>query len=100
MAGIGEFAAGLGDGAAEGTCGVHPSLNDGLCIGHGLLMAGVIGHAAGQFGNPGDEGATGLAPADDGFRAHVTRCRIGISGEIRGPAAPDVAWLVRLWVEC
>ena len=40
--GRGGFAARLRDGAAKGACGVAPFPDDGLRIGHGLLIAGAI----------------------------------------------------------
>ena len=60
----------FGDFAAEGTSGVDPFLDDDLRVGHGLLVGGAVGHAAGKFRHFDDEGVVRLAPIDDEFVAH------------------------------
>ena len=76
--GVGEPAAWFRDGAAKGARGVHPLLNDDLCISDRFLIGRTVGHAAGKLGHLGDEAFVGLAPVDDEFVAHITRSRIGI----------------------
>jgi hypothetical protein len=45
----------------------------------GLGLGRVVGRAAGEFGNFGDEGVVGLDPGDDGGELHG-RGRISESG--------------------
>ena len=75
--GVGEFAFGFGDRASEGLGGFNPLGDDGLGVGDGFFVGGSVGHAAGEFGDFHEEGLIFLAPVDDEFVAHVSRCRVG-----------------------
>ena len=78
VSGVGEFAFGFGDGVVEGDRGFDPLGDDDLGVCDGFLVGGAIGHAAGEFGDFNEEGLVFLAPVDDEFVAHVSRCRVGI----------------------
>jgi hypothetical protein len=71
--GVGEFAFGLGDGAAEGLGGFDPFGDDGLGVGDGFFVGGSVGHAAGEFWDFNEEGLIFFAPVDDEFVSHVSR---------------------------
>ena len=74
--GVGEFAFGFGDGAAEGFCGFDPLGYDGLGVGGGFLVSGSVGHAAGKSWDFDEKGLIFLAPVDDEFVAHVSRLAV------------------------
>ena len=76
--GVGEFAFGFRNGASESLGGFHPLGDDDLGVGDGFFVGGSVGHAAGEFGDFHEEGLIFLAPVDDEFVAHVSRCRVGV----------------------
>ena len=74
--GVGEFAFGFGDGAVEGAGGFDPLGNDRLGVGDSFFVGSAVGHAAGEFGDLDQERVVFLAPVDDEFVAHVSRCLV------------------------
>src|SRR3954452_1497946 len=70
--GVGQFASGDGDWAAQFTGGVDPFPRDALDGGKGLGFCATVGHASREFGNLGEEGLVGVAPVNDDFVLHLS----------------------------